>query len=363
MSRNRINSLHDALFRQMLANEESRQAMVTDHLKGELRGRLRGPGRLLETTQIDRDKMTRTASDGLVEYRLASGQPALVAFLLEHQSSRDSRAMLKILKRMVAIWEGRLESGKKVDQLPLLIFMLFYHGKRRWKLPSSLELAFGEGDDWLGLRMRGLAVNLTELPPASLSSDAFAQMGFHSLLYGTGALRGFEALTDSVRVLPGARFDKYRTDPYLSTPIVSYMLGLGEDDAATIEAALDIAQPKIGGKTMVMTAADKFRAEGIEQGRQQGIELGRQMAMTAADKFRAEGIEQGKKMRAATAERLLARGKAEIVMQFLKNRYGKVPSGIAQRLQAAKAEQIESWVARLFDGETPEAVFGKAARQ
>ena len=215
-----------------------------------------------------------------------------------------------------------------MDQLPLLVFMLFYHGKRRWQLPSGLELAFGEGDDWLGLKMRGLAVNLTELPPASLSSDAFAQMGFHSLLYGTGALRGFEALTDSVRVLPGARFDKYRTDPYLSTPIVSYMLGLGEDDAATIEAALDIAQPNIGGKTMVMTAADRYIAQGIEQGRQQGIE----------------------------------QGKAKIVTHVLQERYGKVPSGILKALKSARPEEIDAWAVRLFKGESPEAVFGKAAR-
>ena len=33
------------------------------------------------------------------------------------------------------------------------------------------------------------------------------------------------------------------------------------DDASTIQAALDIAQPGIGGKTTVMSAADEIRAE------------------------------------------------------------------------------------------------------
>ena len=349
MSNRSVNSLHDALFRKVLENEESREAVITDNLRTDLRARLVGPGKLLETTQIDRDNMTRTAGDGIVEFRLASGgksggkaggktgQRALVDFLLEHKSSREPRVMLQILKRKVAIWERHLEGkAAQLEELPLVIFMLFYHGKQCWEVPGGLDIAFGgAGDggkgragagekaganDWLGLKMRGVAVNLADMDPTRLSTDAFAQMAFHSLLYGTGIQTGFKALTDSLTVPPGPQFAKYRQDPALTAPIVSYMLGLGKDDAATIGAALDIAQPDMGGEIM-LSAADQFRAEGK------------------------------------------AEGKAENLAQFVLGRFGEMPGGVAELMKTATPDQLDTWTVQLSKGEPLEAIFGKAARQ
>ena len=329
MANHRSNSPHDALFRKVLENEEARRAIITDNLQGRLREALRdqlvGPGRLLETTQVDRDSLGRTAADGLVEFELASGRRALVDFLLEHKSVRDARALLRILRRKLAIWERHLDGGGgRVDALPLIVFMLFYHGKRRWRVPGLLDIAFGKGEDWLGLRMQGVPVDLTRMELGGLSSDAFAQMAFHSLLYGTGVVSGFEALSQSAVVLPGARFDKYRRDPDLSAPIVSYMLALGKDDRATIKAALDVAQPRIGGKIM-LTAADEIRAEGQALGRTEG--------------------------------------KLELLAQFMQGRFGSTPSGIAKLMQGATPAQLDAWAQRLFKGESLEAIFGKAARR
>ena len=325
MANHRANSLHDALFRKVLENEEARRAIITDNLQGRLRAELRdqlvGPGRLLETTQIDRDSLGRTASDGLVEFALPSGRPALVDFILEHQSSRDSLALLRILKRKVAIWERHLEGqGTRADALPLVVFMLFYHGKRRWRVPGLLDIALGDAEDWLGLRMQGVPVDLTRMDPGQLSSDAFAQMAFHSLLYGTGVVSGFAALTQSATVLPGAQFAKYRRDPSLSAPIVSYMLALGKDDRATIKAALDNAQPKIGGDIM-LTAADEFKAEG-----------------------RAEGS-------------------VNTIAQFMRGQGSELPSDVAERMLAATPKQLDAWTLRLFKGESLESIFGKPPRQ
>ena len=163
-----------------------------------------------------------------------------------------------------------------------------------------------------------------------------------------------------MRVLPGARFDKYRTDPYLSTPIVSYMLGLGEDDAATIEAALDIAQPKIGGKTMVMTAADKFRAEGIEQGRRQGLEQGKQMRAATAERFRAEGIAEGMEQGKAQG---MTQGKAETLLSLLRLKFGKLPASAQKQVRAAGAKQLDAWIAAVLTASTLDAALAAKPAQ
>ena len=68
--------------------------------------------------------------------------------------------------------------------------------------------------------------------------------------------------------------------------------------------------------------------------------------LTAADQFRAEGRAQGK-IRALTL--------------FLQERLGGVPDGVAELMEAATLEQIDNWSIRLFNGESPEAVFGKTA--
>ena len=68
------------------------------------------------------------------------------------------------------------------------------------------------------------------------------------------------------------------------------------------------------------------------------------MVMSAADEFRAEGM-------------------AEMVARFLQGRYGEVPPGVVKRMQRAKPEEVDAWAVRLFKGESPEAVFGRAGRR
>ena len=77
---------------------------------------------------------------------------------------------------------------------------------------------------------------------------------------------------------------------------------------------------------------------------------------TAADQFRAEGRTEGR------AEGL-AEGQVKTLAQFVQGRFGELPGGVAEQMQVATPDQLDTWTVQLSKGETLEAIFGKAARR
>ena len=89
--------------------------------------------RISKETFVDEDLKT-FQTDILVETRLAGcAEPALIYVLIEHKSYPDRWTMLQLLKYMVKIWENKKKEHFK--KLPVIIPMIFYHGKAPWRHP------------------------------------------------------------------------------------------------------------------------------------------------------------------------------------------------------------------------------------
>lgn len=301
----RIQSPHDALFRLVAAHPQSLSTLLHEHAPPDLVVNLDGVPTLIEATHIDGDTLGRTESDGLVKAFLKYGLPKLAYLLLEHKSDPDPRVMLKIIKRMVNIWENYAEGdARRMKELPVIYVILFYHGAKPWNPEDMLEVAAGEGDDWLGLKVRIIFVDLTKLPPDRLSADPFAQAAFHAMLYASGHLKGNDALVATLRQIPD--------DEHFSNPLTSYILDI--EEPSKVAAAFRIANP-LNGETMMRTAGEQLRAEGRVEGR------------------------------------------AELLIGLLQHRFGALPPGVLSQVTQASTEDLEAWSLRMLDAESLDSVF------
>ena len=77
-------------------------------------------------------------SDILIETALTSfAEPVCIYILLEHKSSPDRWTLLQLLTYMVKIWKK-----KRGKRLPVIIPVIFYHGRSQWNYPIEFSRYF-----------------------------------------------------------------------------------------------------------------------------------------------------------------------------------------------------------------------------
>ncbi len=117
---------HDAVFRQMLMH----QAVAKDFLQLYL------PAPFLAICELDslqlvsgsfvEEDLRASYSDILYSLRTRHG-PGYVYALIEHQSTPDKLMTFRLLRYALAAMQRHLDAGH--DTLPLVVPILFYHGK------------------------------------------------------------------------------------------------------------------------------------------------------------------------------------------------------------------------------------------
>ena len=69
---------------------------------------------------------------------LRGGGEAIVYVLLEHKSAPDPLVALQLLRYTTRLWDHHLRQGAD-PPLPPVVPLVFYHGRRRWKVATELS--------------------------------------------------------------------------------------------------------------------------------------------------------------------------------------------------------------------------------
>ena len=168
---------------------------------------------------------------------------------------------------------------------------------------------------------------LSALPVGELSSDAALRSGLIAL-----TRRAMEFLEMMAEGLAGR-------EP-LQEQVVKYILHTYPDaDIDAVQANMGAAG--VGGmEAMMGTIAEAL----MERGKAEGLELGK-----------AEGLKQGE-------ARGLERGKAEILTRIMDRRFGPLSSTVRDRIAAAGPDELDAWLDRVLDADSPEEVFDGSGR-
>ncbi|MEN4703603.1 Rpn family recombination-promoting nuclease/putative transposase [Pantoea agglomerans] len=262
---------HDATFRQFLSQPDIARDFMELHLPAELRAICDLSTLKLESGSFVEDDLRQYFSDILYSLKTSNGD-GYIHVLVEHQSTPDRHMAFRLMRYAVAAMHRHLEAGHK--QLPLVIPVLFYTGKRspypystRWldefEAPSLAENLYGSAFP---------LVDVTVIPDEEIMGHR--SMAALTLLQKHIHQRDIATLTDRLATLLMA---DYLSSPQV-TALIHYLLQAGE--SADSEAFVrELAQRVPQHGDALMTIAQQLEQKGIEKGiqlgEQRGIEKGR----------------------------------------------------------------------------------------
>ncbi|MBB4265890.1 Rpn family recombination-promoting nuclease/putative transposase [Roseospira visakhapatnamensis] len=307
-------SPHDALFRALLADPRDAGTVLLEQLPPEITRHLsETPPRLVDGSFVD-PALRGTTSDRLYAVTLTDTRPAFLYVLLEHKSRPDPRTPLQILGYMLRIWERHVgRDTAKLACLPPILPLVLYHGRARWRVPTSV-LDCLDMDDSLRPLVQDLRYTVRDLgrmPPESLSTVPHIRAVLMALRLGTGDDAPLERLVEIVAALPD--------DSLLERQVVHYIVRvIGRLTKADWRRVAALAKPD-REDTMVSLAAQEWRAEGRVEGR--------------------------------------AEGTVESVIMILEARFGPVDPHLRAHLATLTVEHLQPLVARAATIDSPDALF------
>lgn len=117
---------HDAVFRHILSQAETARDFLAIHLPEKLRALCDLSSLRLESGSFVEEDLRLSYADLLWSVKTASGA-GYIYVLIEHQSSPDRHMAFRLMRYAIAAMQRHLDKGHR--ELPLVIPMLFYHGR------------------------------------------------------------------------------------------------------------------------------------------------------------------------------------------------------------------------------------------
>ena len=270
---------HDGFFKEIFSREEVVREFIEHYLPAEINSHFD-----LSTLSVDMEgyiaeEFKEYFSDIVASVQLQQGEGAEVYLLFEHKSGPDSMARLQVLNYMVQKWMQMYRSGElRGEPLPIIIPVVIYHGKRRWK--PSLEFA-----DLFQLPSEDFRVYVPEFSHllhdiSHIDEEAFKSTTLLEIIQLLFKYIYYPELRHKLPEVAGLLHqlkDKERITEYLEV-IVDYVLSAGQVD---VEDVRRVVKSLPQGEEIVNTAAEKLRKEGYERAEQE--------FMRAKDKWVSEG--------------------------------------------------------------------------
>ena len=269
---------HDAAFRQFLANPDVARDFMQIHLPAELCALCDLSTLKLESGTFVEEDLRQYASDILWSMKTTTGDDGYIHLLLEHQSTADKNMAFRQMRYAIAAMQRHLEAGHKT--LPLVIPVLFYHGKQS-PYPCSTHWLDGFSNPELAKKVYSNAfplVDVTVIDDNDIMNHR--RMAALTLLMKHIRQRDMMELLDS---LPRVMVEWI--SPEQVRILIHYMVNAGEAPAPEFMRALAERLPQ--HEDELMTIAQQLEQKGIEK----GIQLGEQRGI---EKGRHEGKLEGK---------------------------------------------------------------------
>ena len=288
--------------------------------------------------------------------------------LVEHKSYPDPGTPLQLANYMLEIWkrhaQGRVD---RLRALPPIIPVVFYHGAARWSVAEGLEAMIATDDPELLFLpgQRFILRVLSALPTEELSRDAALRAGLIAL-----TRRAIEFVTRIVEGL--AEEDTLRSQVFeyilLTYPeadmdaLRANLRAAGLDEMEGLVGTIAEALMERGEARGLERGLERGKAEGLETRQGRGPETGQGRGPETGPEGRGpeeRGLERGLKRGKAEG---LERGKAEGLTRLLERRFGSLPGTARDRIAAAGPGELDSWLDRVLDADSLDAVFGRSDR-
>ncbi|MEW5802026.1 MAG: Rpn family recombination-promoting nuclease/putative transposase [bacterium] len=325
MNKEDLNHPHDCLTKEILSRKENARDFFFHYLPAHIRDLLD-----LDSLEICKDSfidahLDEYFSDLLYQINLqnasadqedaeeeekaaAEQQPqrekGYVYVLFEHKSTPQEWIAFHLLRYQVRIWELFLKQNDSARRLPVIIPLVLYHGKKKWRVGLQFSDLFVNPKGGLMAFIPDftyLLCDLSVLGDDQIRGRAIMRLFFVLLKYihDPALLRYLREL------LPDLLHDPLLSGQELQgilTTIFRYIICVS--DVVSVDEIKEIVETGLGKdkEDLIMTLAEQLIQQGMQQGMQQGIQQG-----------------EIKKAR-------------EAIVDVLETRFGPVPSSVRERL-------------------------------
>ena len=321
---------HDAYFKTVMGEARNAKDLFYKHLPGEMTCQF-APGlpELIQGSFVDED-LSVHLSDMLYRVKLKTGSEAFVYTLIEHKSSPDALAPLQLLRYMVRIWVDwtRENRGKK---LPVIIPLVFYHGKRRWRVPTRFSMMFENTPEALQCCIPDFLhelVDLGQVENKELSNDPRLAALLMAMKHIFAPNIMLELAREQENLLSLETIDFQLFLSY----IIHTRQDIGREDVGKILDLLPLSQQE----DIMAGLAQEFKDDWFAKGEAQG---------------KLEGRLEGK-----------LEGKAELLVELLQQRFGSLSRDVKEKISGADSDSIRIWSENIFTASRLDEVFKSKKR-
>jgi predicted transposase/invertase (TIGR01784 family) len=277
---------HDEYFKKILTKETNAKSFIKNYLSEEIVSCLD-----LETLKIKPEtfidnKLKKHCTDVLYGIKTKTNKEIFIYTLIEHKSRYDKFTSLQLLRYMVEIYY----KYKKIN-LPLVIPILIYNGKKEWKKVEDISSLLGDVDS-----------NLKKFIPSF--SIEFKDLAKEDKIKGEKELRLMIFIAKLIRNPELIKTSKFytifiNTEKNIITSSVLYILEfIDEKYKPFLFEKLEKALKEVNLMSIAQSLRDEGKQLGLNEGKQLGLNEGKQLGLE-------EGIEKGKQ---ETAKKLLHKG-------------------------------------------------------
>ncbi|RPD91196.1 Rpn family recombination-promoting nuclease/putative transposase, partial [Candidatus Pantoea deserta] len=257
---------HDAIFKTFLARLETARDFITLHLPPALLDSCDLTTLRQESGSFVEESLRPYFSDVCYSLKAQRGDGYLYV-LIEHQSSPDRLMAFRLMRYAIAVMQRHLDAGHK--DLPLVIPILFYHGRRSpWPYSMSWPGLFNEPETAAAVYSSPFPlVDVTLIPDEEIMRHR--HMAALTFVQKHIRLRNLDEKLHQIALLLD---DEFLTGQQRHA-LVNYLAQTGETaDAATF--IVKLAQHTPQHKDELMTIAQQLEQIGREKGLQEGLQEG-----------------------------------------------------------------------------------------
>ncbi|MBA7848151.1 Rpn family recombination-promoting nuclease/putative transposase [Klebsiella sp. RHBSTW-00465] len=266
-------SPHDAVFKHILSHRATARDFLLIHLPGHLRVLCDLRTLQLESGSFIEEDLRASHSDILYSLKTQTGEGYIYA-LIEHQSSPDRHMAFRLMRYAIAAMQRHLDKGH--HQLPLVIPLLFYHGKTS-PCPHSMRWLDGFSQPEVAERLYSQnfqLVDITTIPDEQLIQHR--RVAMLELLQKHIRQRDMMEISEQLVSILSLGYTNRRQFKTL----LNYMLQVGNaaDPVAFLRKLAQKVPLKPHKETLMNIAQfleERGRKQGVLQGMKAGIEKGR----------------------------------------------------------------------------------------
>lgn len=323
-----ISTLHkpnDKLFKLAMAEIVVAKEFFAARLPKHIREKLD-----LNTLRLEKDSFIdaafkETEADVVYSVKTADSM-AYLYLLVEQQSTVDTMLAFRLLVYIVRILEQHRKQNPDTH-LPLVYPMVVYAGDENWDAPLDIYPLFGDLEE---LARETLFKPYHLMDVNRISDEELRQQmlsGLAAFALKHRKMNNFKQFLEALMPWIHEVEIQGRHGTFLGRTVLKYVIAgtrQGDKNLLIQEAERHLSLELQGE---IMTIAQQWKEEGIQQGMKQGIQQGMQQ------------------------------GEATILMRLIRRRFGDIPQSLAQRIIQADAETLLQWGDKVLEAADIEEIF------